>query len=214
MAKVDFKLNDTLVRRQRAEQSSSEAAPSPARASESTGVVAVDPPPADRRPSVPPDPQHELGPSGRWRPQSVQTSVLLPPSLWDHLARLTSESGGLATPNRLLIDILQARGPGDLQQAAADLDHFLSLPVDQSRVGEPWEERNVRLPIELRKRLDALRRKLTAAGLSQATRAHLIAASLLLRGPSTTEEARTLMAEVRAETFRRAIAAEDAQPLA
>jgi hypothetical protein len=209
MAKVDFKLNDTLVRRQRAEQSLPDTPPSSTPASGPAGVVAVEPPPADQRPLVLPEPRHEHEPSGPRRPAAVQTSVLLPPSLWDHLARLTSESGGLATPNRLLIDVLQARGPHDLQQAAEDLDQFLSLPIEQSRVGDPWEERNVRLPIELRKRLDELRRKLTAAGLSQATRAHLIAASLLLRGPSTGEQARALMAELRTEAFRRAIAAED-----
>ncbi len=210
MAKVDFKLNDTLLRRRAAH----EPQPSEPVLSESAGVVAVEPPSAPEPPVVASEPRREDDSSEMRRPLSVQTSVLLPPSLWDRLARLANESGGLATPNRLLIDVLRARGARSLEQAAEDLDRFLSLPAEQSGVGEPWEERNVRLPIELRKRLDELRRKLTAAGLSQATRAHLITASLLLRGPSTTEEARTLMAEVRAETFRRAIAAEDAQPLA
>ena len=138
----------------------------------------------------------------------MQTSVLLPAPLWDELARLASESGGLATPNRVLIDVLEARGPRDLEQAADNLDRFLSLPTEQSGVGDPWEERNVRLPIELRKHLDDLRRKLSAAGLSQATRAHLIAATVLLHGPSTGEQARTLMAELRTQAFRRAVASE------
>jgi Bacterial transcriptional activator domain len=44
-------------------------------------------------------------------------------------------------------------------------------------------------------RLDEQRRKLNAAGLSQATRAHLIASSLRLRGPSTGEETRALMSD-------------------
>lgn len=104
--------------------------------------------------------------------------------------------------------MLEARGPRDLEQAAENLDRFLSLPTEQSGVGDPWEERNVRLPIELRKHLDELRRKLNAAGLSQATRAHLIAASVLLHGPSTGEEAHALMAELRTQAFRRSIASE------
>ena len=82
-------------------------------------------------------------------------------------------------------------------------------PAEQSRVGEPWEERNVRLPLELRKRLDELHRRLNAAGLDQATRAHLVAATLLLRSPDTADDARALMSELRAEAFQRAVAAED-----
>jgi hypothetical protein len=93
-----------------------------------------------------------------------------------------------------------------LAQAAEDLEAFLSLPADQSRVGELWEERNVRLPIELRTRLDGLTRDLAAAGVVQATRANLVTATLLFRGPDTAEDARTLMAELRAEAFRRALA--------
>jgi hypothetical protein len=93
-----------------------------------------------------------------------------------------------------------------LAQAAEDLEAFLSLPADQSHVGELWEERNVRLPIELRTRFDRLTRDLAAAGVVQATRANLVTATLLLRGPDTAEDARTLMADLRAEAFRRALA--------
>ena len=143
------------------------------------------------------------------RPISVQTSVLLPPFLWDRLADLASGAGSLTTANRLLIAVLHGRGPRDLAQAADDLEAFLSLPAEQSRVGELWEERNVRLPIELRTRFDGLTRDLAAAGVVHATRAHLVAATLLLRGPDTAEDARTLMAELRAQAFRRALAGAD-----
>jgi hypothetical protein len=213
MAKVEFKLNDTLLRRQRGERDPRDPPPSSTRI-EAGGVVAVEPPaakPAESLPEPahrPPQPWRGESPQASRRPLSVQTSVLMPAPLWDQLARLASESGGLATPNRVLIDVLDARGPRDLEQAAENLDRFLSLPSEQSGVGDPWEERNVRLPIELRKHLDELRRRLTAAGVSQATRAHLIAATILLHGPSTGEEARALMAELRTQAFRRAVASE------
>ena len=206
MAKVDFKLNDTLLRRQRGERDPRDEQPS--RTPTEAGELVADEPPAAERTGSPPEPQRDERPRASRRPRSVQTSVLLPAPLWDELARLASESGGLATPNRVLIDVLEARGPRDLEQAAETLDRFLSLPTERSGVGDPWEERNVRLPIGLRKHLDELRRKLRAAGLSQATRAHLIAATVLLHGPSTGQQARTLMAELRTQALRRAVASE------
>jgi hypothetical protein len=206
MAKVDFKLNDSLLRRQRADV----PAPAPKPSREAPGVPdAPSPapaaePPANRR-------ERRLRPPAGRRARgaaSVQTSVLLPPSLWDHLKGLASDSGGVVTPNRLLVDVLASRGPHTLEEAAEDLDRFLSLPAERSSVGGPWEERNVRLPIELRQRLDELRGRLAAAGLRHGTRAHLMAATLLLRGPSTGEEARAVMSEQRAEALRRALAVE------
>ena len=246
--KVDFKLNDTLVRRRRGDHDSPDSSPPstpeaagvvaadppakvrrPARprssqranhdspdrpppstpAPERAAVVAVDPPATVQRPANPPASQPLPDPGAHTRPISVQTSVLLPPFLWDRLAELASESGPLTTTNRLLIAVLHGRGPRDLAQAADDLEGFLSLPAEQSRVGDLWEERNVRLPIELRTRLDGLTRELAAAGVVQATRANLVAASLLLRGPDTAEDARTLMADLRAQAFRRALAGAD-----
>jgi len=205
LAKVQFNLNDTLLR-QRGERDSRPEPDTPALAADTPPVAAVEPPPTEpAAPARKPSRQAHKAAAFQ-RPISVQTSILLPPSLWDQLARLASDCGGLATPNRVLIDILEARGPRDLERAAGDLDRFLSLPADQTGVGDPWEERNVRLPIELRKRLDELRRRLTTAGLTQATRAHLIAASVLLHAPSTGEETRALMAEQRADAFRRAVA--------
>ena len=66
------------------------------------------------------------------RPISVQTSVLLPPLLWDRLADLASGAGSLTTANRLLIAVLHGRGPRDLAQAADDLEGFLSLPAEEA----------------------------------------------------------------------------------
>ena len=135
----------------------------------------------------------------------MQTSVLLPGFLWDRLATLARETGGLATPNRLLVDILHAKAAGTAQQAAEDLDQFLALPPDQTGVGQHWEEHNLRLPSELRYLLDEHRHALAAAGVRDATRAHLVAATIIIRGPTTAEQVRELMAERRAEAFRRAL---------
>lgn len=135
----------------------------------------------------------------------VQTSLLLPVRLWDRLGALAREVGGLATPSRLLIDIL-AGGPESVQEAADELEGFLALPVEETALGAPWEERNIRVPVELRRRLDEHRRTLIDAGMRHATRAHLVAATVLLRGPTTAEDARALMAERRAQAFRDALA--------
>jgi hypothetical protein len=144
------------------------------------------------------------------RVPSVQTSVLLPGFLWDRLATLASETAGLATPNRLLVDILHAKAAVTTQQAAEDLEQFLCLPCERT-VGERWEERNIRLPAELRDRLDEHRRKFASAGVRDATCAHLVAATIILRGPTTAEQARELMAERRAEGFRRALESSQAE---
>lgn len=50
----------------------------------------------------------------------------------------------------------QARCPGDLGQAAEDLERFLSLLADQTEVGEPLGGRDVRIPVELREHHDGL----------------------------------------------------------
>lgn len=139
------------------------------------------------------------------RPLSVQTSVQLAPFVWDRLADLAREVGGLATANRLLIALLEAEAPGDLSQAAEDLERFLAMPAEQTGLGQHWEERNVRLPLAVRARFDEYKQSLTAAGLGPTNRSHMIAACVLLRGPETADAARELMADVRAGALRRAV---------
>jgi hypothetical protein len=46
---------------------------------------------------------------------------------------------------------------------------------------------------------------LMSAGVRDATHAHLVAATGILRGPKTAEQARELVAEGRSRTFRRAL---------
>lgn len=148
------------------------------------------------------------------RPVSVQTSVQLPPFLWDRLAGLAEDAGGLLTANRLLIALLETKAPTELSEAAADLDRFLAMPAEETRVREHWEERNVRLPLAIRMRLDDFKQNLAAAGLGATNRSHMIAACVFLRGPETAEDARELIADVRAEALQRALGVADAAPAA
>jgi hypothetical protein len=183
VAKVDFKLNDALLRRQAPSSPDEEPAPKrephPGPTRRPAATVAELP---TRSSAAEPSPDVATS-EPRARRATIQTSVLLPPTMWDRLLELAREAGGLASPNRLLIDIL-VTGPQSVQDAADDLEHFLQLPAAQSAVGEPWEERNLRLPVDLRRRLDDHRRILSEAGVPDATRARLIAATVHQRGPA------------------------------
>lgn len=204
MSKVDFKLNDSLLRRRDREERPPEPdAPEPDAVERDTAATAETA--SDIAAPVPGAPDVVGGRLAvRPRRPTVQTSILLPPFLWDRLDRLAAEAAGLTTPTRVLIDVL-AGGPESVADAAEELERFLALPPQDSGLGEPWEERNLRLPVELRRRLDAHRRALAEAGVRHATRAHLVAATILARAPTTGEEARAMMAERRAEAFQRAI---------
>jgi hypothetical protein len=211
MAKVDFKLNDSLLHRQREQPPGQHEQPPEPGVNEREAA----PPPSPAEPQTQSrahknaTPIAEIAHRGtvRVRRTTVQTSVILPARTWDRLDRLAGEAGGLATPTRLLIDIL-AGGPQTIAQAADELERFLALPPQDTGLGEPWEERNLRLPVEPRRRLDEHRQALREAGVRHATRAHLVAATILQRGPTTGEEARALMAERRTEAFRRAVEAD------
>jgi len=217
MGKVDFKLNDSLLSRRshHAEDAGelSGTAPRPVEEKLATTATRSVEPPAQpsgvisiQRNLDPGLPTGSPGPDNRPRPRSVQTSVLLPPELWDRLASLANDLGGLHRANRVLTSVLEAHSPADIREAADDLDWFLSLPPEESHVAKLWEERNLRLPFELRMRLDDLRDRLTAAGIAEATRSHLIAAIALRRGPNNAEEAHALMTELRAAAIERATA--------
>jgi hypothetical protein len=207
MSKVDFKLNDSLLRRSERKRPDEQHPADPPHASEAHAPEREAAATADTTADVSAPVAADVV-AGRLavraRRPTVQTSILLPPFVWDRLDRLAAEAAGLTTPTRLLIDIL-AGGPGSLAEAAEELERFLALPPQDSGLGEPWEERNLRLPVELRRRLDGHRRALAEAGVRHATRAHLVAATILARAPATGDEARAMMAERRAEAFQRAI---------
>ena len=216
MSQVDFKLNDSLIRRTR--NRTKAAAPEselPAVTVEDTASHHVLDGPIDTPSSEPaespsmrshaqngvPGPTPASRHSGR--AQTVQTSVLLPAPMWKHLTALATEAGSLTNTNQVLIMILQAHGD-NLELVGEDLNRFLASSDDVLRA--PWQERNVRLPLNLRHDLDLLRDALTSAGLDQATRSHLIAAILTFHTPQTGEQIRQLLAEQRSETLRRALA--------
>lgn len=211
MAKVDFKLNDSLIRRRKEARTGHPAALHDA------GDAVSEPPPIVGRfgPDVASfsvqaeetrSNELPLEAPARYdgRRFSVQTSVLLPPTVWERLDQLARGAGGLASPNQLLVDIL-AEGPHSVHEAASELEQFLALPSEETHVGEPWEERNLRLPLAVRQRVDECRSALREAGIRHATRAHLVAAAVCIHGPKTSDDARAMMAERRAEAFRRAL---------
>jgi hypothetical protein len=74
--------------------------------------------------------------------------------------------------------------------AAEDLQRFLQGPAAETGAREPWEARNLRLPLEVRQRLDEHRPILMDAGVAEATRGRLLAALVTERGPATGEQAR------------------------
>jgi hypothetical protein len=216
VSQVDFKLNDSLIRRTRNRTVAATPEPElPEATVEDTAshhvlnrpIDTSSPKPAGSRTARSREQNATLGPApasrqGK-RAQTVQTSVLLPAPMWEHLTALAAEAGSLTNTNQVLIIILQAHG-SDLELVGEDLNRFLASSDDV--LTAPWQERNVRLPINLRHNLDLLRDALTSAGLDQATRSHLVAAILTFHTPQTGEQMRQLLAEQRSETLRRALA--------
>jgi hypothetical protein len=216
VSQIDFKLNDSLIRRTRDRTAAATAEPElptvtvediPSHEVLNRPVDTSSPTPAEspstrsRAPDGIPGPAAGSRQGGRV--QTVQTSVLLPAPMWEHLNALATETGSLTSTNQVLIMILQAHG-GNLERVGEDLNRFLASSDDV--LTAPWQERNVRLPINVRHNLDLLRDALISAGLDQATRSHLIAAILTFHTPKTGEQVRELVAEQRAETLRRALA--------
>jgi hypothetical protein len=158
VAKVDFKLNDLLLRRQASREA--EGAPDPAPGSEDE--LAPRPPRTARR-------KRTAAPVEAARSEPF-TPATAPPAL-----------------------------PEPAPEAAAP-----ETP-DGASPEQPWEERNLRLPVENRRLLDEHRRVLSEAGVPDATRGRLIAAAVLEHGPATPDEAGDLMAARRAEAFREAL---------
>lgn len=221
MSQVDFKLNDSLIRRTRDRTTGATPEPElPAMTVEATdshhalnGAVDTPSPASAESSGMRARAQNDIpgpapAPRQGGRAQTVQTSVLLPAPMWEHLATLAAEAGSLTSTNQVLVMILQAQG-SNLELVGEDLNRFLASSDGVLRA--PWQERNVRLPINLRHDLDLLRDALISAGLDQATRSHLIAAILTFHTPQTGEQMRQLLAEQRAEALRRALASIDEQ---
>lgn len=171
-----------------------------------SGVVAVDPvapgpprgpgdaatPPPAERTSLPAAPARRPARRAEGR---VQTSISLPPDVWDTLDAQAQQASD--TTGKLLIAILAAAIPDTPAAAFAVVEQLLlgSGPDDALH-----EERNYRLPVDLRTRLDELAAALGAGPHRQ--RSLLIRAILSAHAPSDTAQARELLTQRRLAQLR------------
>ena len=129
----------------------------------------------------------------------MQTSISLPPEAWDALDDLGQEAG--VSGGELLTSILNAGIPDTPQAALGALEQLLvSIPSDEG----PHEERNYRLPLELRTKLDEFSKALGSGPRMQ--RSLLIRAILALHLPKSGEHARDLITTRRLDAVRAALA--------
>jgi len=129
----------------------------------------------------------------------VQTSISLPPEIWDELDELGQQAG--VSAGELLTAVLTARIPDTPQAALSALEQLLvSISPDE----DPHEERNYRLPRELRTRLDTLSKALGAGPRMQ--RSMLIRAILAFHLPANGEQAHELITTRRLDAMRAALA--------
>lgn len=130
----------------------------------------------------------------------VQTSISLPPDIWDALDERGQQAG--VSVGELLTAVLAAQIPDTPQAMLSTLEQLLvSIPSDEG----PHEERNYRLPRELRTKLDELARALGAGPRMQ--RSMLIRAILAVHLPPNGEQARELITMRRLDAMRAALAA-------
>lgn len=122
----------------------------------------------------------------------VQTSMSLPPTTWDTLDDLGQAAG--ASTGELLVAILTAAIPDSPTIALEAIEQLLGNAPDN----DLREERNYRLPLDLRGQLDALTR---ALGPSM-QRSLLVRALLIAHTPQDAEDARRLITARRIEAMR------------
>lgn len=128
----------------------------------------------------------------------VQTSISLPPETWDALDELGQEAG--VSAGELLTSILTVGIPDTPQAALSVLEQLLvSVAPDEG----PQEERNYRLPLELRAKLDELAGALGAR--PRLPRSLLIRAILAIHSPTNGEHARELITTRRVDAMRAAL---------
>jgi hypothetical protein len=129
----------------------------------------------------------------------VQTSISLPPDIWDALDELGQQAG--VSVGELLTAVLAAQIPDTPQAMLSTLEQLLvSIPSDEG----PHEERNYRLPRELRIKLDELARALAGPRMQ---RSMLMRAILAVHLPQDGEQARELITMRRLDAMRAALAA-------
>jgi hypothetical protein len=168
---------------------------------EPAGVIAIDTPgpPTQQSPVGAPEPAARSA-RARHLGRRVQTSISLPPNVWDTLDEL-GEGVGVAG-GELLSAILTAAAPSTPQDALTALEQLLvDIPPDDG----PHEERNYRLPLELRAQLDVLVKALGAG--PRAHRSLLIRALLATHTPPDIASARELITARRIDAMRAAMLA-------
>lgn len=150
--------------------------------------------------SDPPTPAAASQRSQRWRHSArrVQTSMSLPPATWDNLDEVGETAG--ASAGELLVAILNEAIPQTPADALAAVERLL---VSSARNDGPQEERNYRLPLDLRTQLDALTKALGP----QVQRSLLIRALLSAHAPQDGDAARTLITAQRVQAMRSAVGA-------
>jgi len=234
MAKVQFNARkDSVVRPRRTnahatkpspgdEARAARASASSDTASEATTTAAPERDSTRRRPGGPAGDTSaggaRPGRRGRELKQSVdvaparpvkQTSVTLPAPQWQEMQALTAEliAGGRALgQNELLIAVLRYHAPATLESAAELFETYLALPGAERHAGADTEERNVKLPQEVRRRLTEQAQVLRSVT-RDASRGALIAATWQLHGPRTAGEAEELLAGLRRADLDAALAA-------
>jgi predicted DNA-binding protein len=140
-------------------------------------------------------PSRQRAERSRGGARRVQTSVSLPPDLWDSLDELASGAG--VSVGELLTTILTGALPETPEVAFAALEQLLVSIAPGEGL---QEERNFRLPLELRTSLDELARALGPGPRLQ--RSLLIRAIVGSRTPSSSEHARELITTRRIAAMR------------
>jgi len=134
------------------------------------------------------------------RVRRVQTSVSLPPAMWDTLDALGTHAG--VSAGELLAAILERAVPESAADALELLERLLPTIAPDEGL---HEERNYRLALELRSRLDTLTQALgRPAGPRRSLLIRAIAASAMPQGP---DYARELVTAVRMGAMRAAVKA-------
>ncbi len=158
---------------------------------------------ASRRASATHDSSHTPEPTSRQRsqrsrqnPRRAQTSMSLPPRSWDTLDELGAAAG--ASTGELLVAIPTASIP-DTPTAA--LEAIEQLLVSNTSDAGMHEERNYRLPLDLRTQLYALTKALGPS----VKRSLLIRALVAAHTPHSSDDARELITTRRIQAMRTAM---------
>jgi hypothetical protein len=209
MPKIEFTLKDSVVRKPAGPRppapeleraAAPDRQPSPTRAPRKRGAPRA-PSTAKADTARPRARVADQAPAGR----PVQTSITLAPAVWQQLDELAPARTG-----ELLNALLREHAPADLAAAVRLIEQLLAQPDEHGQLGE---ERNLRIPRELRLRLDELSAGLTTVG-GRGVRSQLIEAIARLHAPESPQAAQELLASSRIRALRSVLAASDDAPRA